>query len=454
MIRELASVLAWRRFLARNGLPLTDLETFPQLSPEAQRKALADRLLAQIQYFGNRADALPEWKECTKMTADDLWRVWPDMPLITKAMVNSRFPATEIASRFQTHGKLSSSGGSTGEPTRFIHDPRMSKAVVTGNAYTRTHMGWRPGMATVAVWGSERDIGRAASTRKTRLHSLLLRDYLVDGYHLSEQTVDRVLDIIRRHAPVAMYGFTSMLEFIARSVLARGEMPPPGSVRTAWNGGEMLYSDQADVFEKAFGAPLLNRYGGRELSTIACQYERGGALVMLRPWLIVELIDDNGRPASPGQPGRVILTSTICRGTPFLRYEIGDVAVADPRSYSESGLDALAELHGRHAGIIRLPDGRTINNLYWNHLLKDYAEVRQFQVVVKSTGEIQVSLVGDGMSKTREAGLLASIDHLLKGIPLKLVWVNELPRTRDGKLIQVVREDATPAASSSYPPFC
>ena len=55
-----------------------------------------------------------------------------------------------------------------------------------------------------------------------------------------------------------------LLEFVAQRVLETGRRIRPGVVRTAWNGGEMLFPQQCELFRQAFGVPLLNRYGGRE----------------------------------------------------------------------------------------------------------------------------------------------------------------------------------------------
>jgi len=438
---SLASRLWWRRFLARNARPWTDLDEFRVLDPAGQRREMATRLLAQVRYFGNRADALPEWKEAARITDPlDLWRVWPSLPIVTKRTLRERFPAKEIRDRFGIAGKLNATGGSTGEPTRFFQDTLALQTTIAGNAYTRIRMGWRPGMATIIVWGSERDIGQQTASRSVRSLVWLLREHLVDGYRLSQTTVDRVLELVRANRPVAIYGFTSMLEFLARAVVERGSEPPPGSVRTAWCGGEMLYPEQVQVFERAFGVPLLNRYGGRELSTMACQFEAGGPLNVLRPWLFLEVLDDHDKPVAPGTMGRLVWTSTVCRGTPFLRYDIEDLGIFDAAHQTESGVGALRELCGRSAGLMTLADGRVISGLYWNHLFKEFPEVRQFQVVLKNSGEIWISLAGEGMPEPREAELRSRLSHLVAGIPVKLLWTAEIPRTAQGKLVQVIRE--------------
>jgi phenylacetate-CoA ligase len=233
-----------------------------------------------------------------------------------------------------------------------------------------------------------------------------------------------------------------MLAFIAERLLALGDAPPHGALRTAWNGGEMLYAEQSAVFEKAFGVPLRNVYGGRELSAMACQTVPGGPLRVFRPWVFVEIVDEHGKPVSPGESGRLIWTSTVCRGTPFLRFDVGDLGAASASHITEAGITALDELHGRTAGLLKLPNGRTINNIFWNHLFKEYPEVAQFQVLLRSNGGIRILLRGRGLTPEREARLRSVIDSVIDHLPLELQWVESIPLTSQGKRIQVLRETA------------
>jgi phenylacetate-CoA ligase len=276
------------------------------------------------------------------------------------------------------------------------------------------------------------------------LHNRLRNEYLLDAYHLNDETVSRVLKLVHKKAPVAIYGFTSMLEFVAEAILKRNAALRPGLIAAAWNGGEMLFEQQRDVFLRAFGHPLLNIYGGRELSAMACQTHEDGYLEVLRPWLFLEIVDDAGRPVAPGESGRLIWTSTVCRGTPFLRYDIEDLGTHNTESSTESGISAIAELHGRVAGLLELPDGRKINNIYWNHLFKEVPEVKQFQVILRSTGQLSIFLIGAGFSTEREQQLRSVLRNFLGNIPVDVKWVDNIPRTSQGKLVQVMRETPSP----------
>ncbi len=430
----------WRRYLRRNTRPWDDLESFPALDPAGQRRELGSRLLSQIRYLGRRADALPEWREAARIEDPaEAFRCWPSLPVLTKQTLAARFRPEDVQALCGLPGVVSSSGGSTGEPTHFFHDTNMVLSCVASSVYAQLRMGWRLGMPLVKLWGSERDIGRD-TTPRNRLLNHLLGTILVEGYRMDAATVERVVQLIRRNSPVALAGFTTMLEYVARGVLDRGDTFEPGSVHVGWNGGEMLFDEQVELFRRAFGAPLLNLYGGRELSVTAFQEAAGRPLRLTRPWLFLELVDEEGKPASPGEIGRILLTSTVCRGTPFIRYDIGDLAAADPAHDTEAGLTHLRTLQGRTSGLLRLSNGRVVQTLYWNHFFKEVPEVRQFQVVVKRDGALEILLLGGGFTADRETALRSTLQQFLGDVPVQFDWVARIPRTRQGKLLQVVHE--------------
>jgi phenylacetate-CoA ligase len=432
----------WNRYLSRVQVkPIwQELEDFQTFSPQQARLELSRRLLAQIHYFGSRADALPEWREAAAIKdPEELWRVWSALPIVSKHDLQTRFRPAEMKSRFNLDGLASSTGGSTGEPTPYFHDKTMLQATTAAHLYCRSRMGWRPGMPVVCVWGSERDIGKHKNWRN-RISSYLLNYWLIDGYSLDRKTVDSVLKLVARHSLVAIYGFTSMLEFVAREVLRSGDLPPSGKVHTAWNGGEMLFETQSELFRQAFGVPILNFYGGRELSAMACQSSAESPLHVLRPLVFVEIVDDNGNPVQPGTTGRLIWTSTVNRGTPFLRYDVGDVGCYGTGDYDESGICGIRELQGRQAGLLKLPNGKTINCIFWNHLFKEFPEVEQFQIALLRDQQIHLRLKGQPFTSQRENECRQTLKHLLGQTPVTISWLEKIPLTQQGKLVQVVRE--------------
>ena len=434
--------LAWGANARAHGYPgiWRSIDAFAAMSADEARLRMGELLLRRIRYFGTRADALPEWRDAARARdADELWALWPSLPILGKDDLRTRFDPARLIDELGLSGVRSSTGGSTGEPTPFLHDPAMRHAKSAATMYCRLRFGWRPGMPTVAVWGSERDIGRQRSWDR-RLISRARNERIIDGYRLTGATVDALLGYVAAHGSVAVSGFTSMLEYVARETLASGRAPAPGKVVAAWNGGEMLFPHQSETFSRAFGTPIRNYYAGRELSAMAYQGTSGAALRVLRPLLMVEVVDDAGRPAAAGEVGRLVWTSTVCGGTPFLRYDIGDLGWAGEGDGDDSGIRALGGLEGRRAGLVELPNGRVIHTLFWNHLFKDYAEVFQFQVAFVGGARLELRLLGGGMSTERVAELTATVGAFAGDIPIAVRWLDRLPRTDQGKLLQVVRE--------------
>jgi phenylacetate-CoA ligase len=421
------------------------LADFAGRTPDAARLAIAARLRDQLRHFAARADALPEWREAARLDdLDALWRAWPSLPILTKADLRHRFTPAALRAQGVT-GQLSATGGSTGEPTTFIHDDASVRTMGAVIHLTRQALGWRPGMPTVCVWGSQRDIGQGLTGYRRFRHDLtnrLARLCEVDGFALTDDTARRVYaQLTATGGGAAIYGFSSMLDYVARVVRREGWPVPPGLVAVAWNGGEMLDDEQVSRFREVFGVPILNYYGGRELGTIAAQREAGGPLRLVRPYVFVELVDERGAMVEPGRPGRVVITSTHGRGTPFLRYDIGDLATCRGDGIDASGVTRLDALHGRTGSVLELPNGVTLSNNYWNHLFKELDEVDQFQVRLRRDDSLQLTFVGRQLSPSRAAWLRSVLRNVLGEPGVAIDRVDQIPPTRMGKRLQVVADD-------------
>ena len=207
---------------------VAELRRFAAMTADQRRATFAQRLQRLLRDVAARADALPEWRDAaTTGDAFQLLDQWDRLPIMTKQLLRERFPAERVAATCGRPGRLSASGGSTGEPTRFFHDRQMLSASEAKAYYVRRRLGWSPGMATVALWGSDRDIGRRDPIVK-RIVGSLRRDIIIAGYRFDEGTARRFVDEVNRNAPVAVYGFTSMLVHVARVALESRSSHPAG----------------------------------------------------------------------------------------------------------------------------------------------------------------------------------------------------------------------------------
>ena len=79
--------------------------------------------------------------------------------------------------------------------------------------------------------------------------------------------------------------------------------------------------------------------------------------------------------------------------------------------------------------MLRLPNGTTVSNNYWNHLFKELEEVAQFQVRLRPDGSLRLNFVGRPFGERREAWLRDVLGEFLGPMPIEIAWVDAIPPT-------------------------
>jgi len=432
---------AWAAFRRSKRIrkPYAEIHRFQTLRPERQRDEVFQLLRASLHFFSKQPFALPEWAQVARIdNSDEFWRAWLELPILSKADLRSKY-SPEVLQSAGLRGRMLSSSGSTGEPTSFIHDPGMRAYISAANYYCQLRRGWKPGVPIVGIWGSPRDLGQRQRPL-AQLASWIRGLHLIGAYDLGPHTLEQLVSLTARMPRFAIYGFPSMLEYLSRLLLERGDNRFYGRVQVAWTGGETLTEEQCRLFKRAFGVALLNHYGGRELSAIASQWSESSPLEVIRRNVMVEILDENNRPARPGTPGRIVCTSLTSRATPFIRYEIGDVG-ASPDSDAPFGVAKVANVLGRTTETIRLATGTTIHGIFWAGMVREFPEVLSYQVRWNPSF-VRLLLVAPGIARDRREKFEGLIRARANGTPCVFEYVTEIPRTKEGKLLRVVREES------------
>jgi len=153
---------------------------------------------------------------------------------------------------------------------------------------------------------------------------------------------------------------------------------------------------------------------------------------------MVEVADyDTRRPAGPGQEGVLLVTDLFNDATPLIRYEIGDLGVVDwcDCPCGRQGLQ-LTALTGRIAEMFNLPSGKRVSSLYFNHLLKQYPAVHQFQVLQLGDTLFEIHYTGDDLTATDSTQVGRIAARFLEGARIRIARVSQLDRSPSGKLVQ------------------
>jgi phenylacetate-CoA ligase len=162
-------------------------------------------------------------------------------------------------------------------------------------------------------------------------------------------------------------------------------------------GAETLSAADREVIEQAFGCPVFDRYASREFLEIATECPDGGDGLHINPEsLVVEVVDRDNQWVDCEQRGRVLITDLHNWVMPFIRYDIGDIAVWGGRCSCGRGFPLLRRIEGRSSECFILPSGRRISSTELTYLIKAYTDViREYQAVQAANGDVELLIVPD-----------------------------------------------------------
>jgi phenylacetate-CoA ligase len=126
--------------------------------------------------------------------------------------------------------------------------------------------------------------------------------------------------------------------------------------------------------------------------------------------MIVEILDDQGRPCPPDVVGRVIVTGLHNYASPAVRYELNDLAAWRPRCGCGRSAPVLTRLLGRKRFLVRLPSGeRQAPRLGATEWLA-VAPVREHRLVQASEGVVHAEVVLERpLTEAERQGLIAML---------------------------------------------
>lgn len=362
------------------------------------------------------------------------------LPLLDKATIRAhteamKRPGATGLARFNT-------GGSSGEPlVFFIGKERVSHDVAAKWRATRW-WGVDIGDPEVVVWGSPIELGSQDRVRAWR--DRLMRTQLLPAFEMSDERLDGFIARIRAARPRMLFGYPSALSHIARHAEKRGLRVDDLGIRVAFVTSERLYDSQRADIQRVFGCPVANGYGGRDAGFIAHECPHGGMHLTAED-IVVELLDREGRPVPPGQPGEIVTTHLATRDFPFIRYRTGDVGVLDDRACAcGRGLPMLREVQGRSTDFVVAANGTVMHGLALIYVLRDLPAVAGFRIVQETLAHTRVQVVpgagyGPDTVAAVESGLRARLGDTVR---IEVEPVAQIAPEKSGKFRYVVSKVA------------
>ncbi len=328
-------------------------------------------------------------------------------------------------------------GGSTGVPVHFCHDGFYKSYSDACDMFYLTWLGLKRGDPTAILWGAERDFPDL-SIRDTINIKYMERIRYLNAFNVTEAILDNFLRELQSFNPAFIYGYSSSLHMAARYILKTGKYRiKPTAVKSS---AEMLYDYQRHDIQEAFGAPVYNFYGSREINNLAAECPRFEGLHVLASGRIIEIVDENGRPLPPGEVGLIAITDLTNLSFPFIRYITGDTArLKTERCSCGRTYPMLDEITGRQYDIVVL-NGNNIYGHFFTSLIFKNPDVRQFQVVQENENKVTIKVVIPKRTLDTEMIRKRVNEQAGTKVDVNFEFVDDIPVLSSGKFRFIVND--------------
>jgi phenylacetate-CoA ligase len=361
-----------------------------------------------------------------------------ELPILTKADVQAGIAATTAAVPGE-RTTMHHTSGSTGAGLRF---PVTERAVQEQWAVWWRYRSWHgiPIDAWCGYFGGRSVVPVGRQMPPFWRFNWPGKQILFSGYHMSPETLDEYVQLLRRRRPPWLHGYPSLLSLISSHILESGQNL---GYQVTWitTGAENLLPAQKSRIEAAFGVSPRQHYGQAEgVANISeCPH---GRLHVDEDFSYVEFIQ------SADDTYRIVGTNFTNPVFPLLRYDTGDLARMDGQE-CDCGRPGriVSSIDGRREDCVVLPGGAVIGRL--DHIFKDQVNIREAQVFQPTRSRIVFRVVaGPEFSAGDEQRLLADARMRLgKELDLAVDYVASVPRTASGKVRFVVSDVLQPADS-------
>lgn len=364
-------------------------------------------------------------------------------PILTKNTIRSHFDELKSADLPHRRWYLNSTGGSTGEPVRFIQDREYAARSGAVSLLYSKLVGREIGECQVYLWGSERDIIHGSQGWKARLINKLTNTTFLNAYRMTPERMREFIAMLNSRRPKLIVAYAEAIYELTRFSEHEGlELVPQSAVITS---AVTLHPFMRDAVERVFQCRVFNRYGSREVGDVACE-RPGYEGLWVAPWgNYVEIVDGEGNRVPDGTEGEILVTSLTNFAMPLVRYRIEDRGMLSPSGSNDGGQcgQVLQRILGKTLDMFKTKDGAFVEAGYFESMMYFRDWVSRFQVVQKNYDSVVFRIVrSDHRYEQSELDDISAQTRLVMGNDCEVTFqfVDEISASGSGKYRVAVSE--------------
>jgi phenylacetate-CoA ligase len=364
------------------------------------------------------------------------------LPHLTRRELQENFDALKSERIPPAHGSVAEarSSGSTGSPVRVL---KTRVTQLMWNAFTlRDHLWHRRDLrGKLAAIRHGVPTGEFAGWGAATHGVIATGPSVVLGVR---EDIDAQLRWLQEQRPEYLLTYPSNLAELVRRSQELGVRF--AELREARTLGEVLPEEVRQLCRTVWGLPVADMYSAEETGYIALQCPQHEHYHAQSEGAFVEILDEQGRACSPGEIGRVVVTTLHNFATPLVRYELGDYAEAGEACPCGRGLPVLRRIMGRVRNMLVTEQGKRFWPAIGGRSIPDSLPIRQFQLVQKDFDLIEARLVvAAPLSAEQENAFRGVIlSRLPPGLKVRLAYSESIPRGANNKFEDFVSEVARP----------
>ena len=428
--------LSFRLLFPKRWKALTEALRIDRLSAEELNLLQEEKLLQLLEHARKHSPFFKNYEQITRVS--EMGR----LPIMTKEIIR-RNTSTIRATNYKNKDlKKNSTSGSSGDALHFYSDNRLDHIrqaiIMRGNYWAKYSFG----EPTLLIWGSVADVSKAKNLKTKLAHSLFLfNQKMLSSFEMKESDMFNHVGVLNNFRPTLVTGYPSSLDAMSIYLSKKPELKhfPKGIITS----GETLFEYQRDHIETAFGCKVTNRYGTREVGSIASECTHQNGLHIHQDHVIVEVLNEDLKPCKAGELGELVVTDLNNYGFPLIRYRIGDLAVKSDKPCSCGRPYTLLErVEGRVFDLIVGANGNRVPGNYFTLYFRKIPGIDQFQVVQKKDLSIRILLkINNQFTPSGEQKLKVGLQEKLgSDTVIKLELVDRIEPTSSGKHRWVISE--------------
>jgi len=341
-----------------------------------------------------------------------------------------------VSAKRENGGQFFSSSGSTGTPTQILFSQLFHQRWSAAFEARIRHWAGVNRFMPRGMIGGRRIIQEAISPPPYYRYNFVEKQTYFSAYHFSPETAMGYLQGMIQNKVKYMTGYAMSNYFLA-NILDELQIEAP-RLEAVITSSEKLTTAMRDKFFKVYGCKTFDSYSGLEAFGLISESQEGELLVSPDVG-IMEILDEQGKQASPGEVGEVVSTGLLNFDQPLIRYRIGDmVTVAtEQRTISGKEMTVISEINGRIEDKILGADGRQI--VRFHGLYINIPGLIAAQIVQEAIGVFSFNLVVDPTYNCKSEVIITNrLSSQLGAVQVIFCYLKEIPKNANGKFQAVI----------------